>query len=173
MDSNTFNQIYWASKAPDVQKAFDVNGAGQDQAAREVAAADLIRRGFTIDREIMIWGQDPFKIMSLRLFYGFTWVPNAVQPATWASVGGAAYDPKLFPPGCIKVSANADDYPPFTPPPPPPTPADSSYVGEQSFGDYYFPLPGNTAHPGDVVKKDGVDYKLVGNPFGYWWLKQK
>lgn len=173
MDSATFNPIYWASKSPEVAKAFDVNGAGQDQSAREAAAADLIRRGVIIDREIMIWGQDPFKIMSMRAFYGYTWVPNAVQPASWASVGGAPYDPKNPLPGSIRVSVDIADYPPFVPPPPPPPPSDPSYVGNQIFGDYYYSLPGNPAHPGDVVTKNGVQYVLVSYPFGSWWVVKK
>lgn len=173
MDSATFNAAYWASKAPEVVKAFDVNGAGQDEAAREAAAPDLVRRGLIIDREIMIWGQDPFKIMSLRVFYGFTWVPNAVQPAPWASVGGAPYDPKLFPPGCIRVSVDPADYPPFAPPPPPPPPAHPSYIGDKIFGDFYASLPGNPAKPGDIGVKNGVEYVLGENPFGSWWVIKK
>jgi len=169
MENVAFNQAYWLSKAPEVRTAFDVNKTEQEQ--RDAAAHDLMKRGYIIDREIMIWAQDPYKIMATREFYGYTWVPNAAQPATWAQVGGAPYDPKNPPAGSITVSTNIADYPPFIPPAPP-APAPTSYVGPLIFNGFYVSLPGNPAKDGDETIKDGVTYVLHTYPFGGWYTKK-
>ena len=89
----------------------------------------------------MVWGWDAFLTMTMRVQFGYTWVPSALQPPVSiapgiAQPGVVSYDPLHAPPGSIKVSTNIVDYPPFNPPPQPQpqTPAGDAPVGLQSVG---------------------------------------
>lgn len=105
----SFNDKYWASQPPEVQKLQTI----QDPKARETAAADLMARGFKIDNAVMVWGWDPEKTNNLRASYGYTWVPNAMQEpvllAPGLSMPGTLkqYDPDNPPPGSIMVDTSA------------------------------------------------------------------
>jgi len=105
----SFNDKYWASQPPEVQKLQTI----QDPTARSNAAADLMARGYKIDNAIMVWGWDPEKTNASRAAYGYTWVPNAMQEpvlmAPGLSMPGTLkpYDPDNPPPGSIPVDTSA------------------------------------------------------------------
>lgn len=65
-------EIYWASKDPRIQAQY-----GNRDVSVWMALAKL---KLWIDDEIMVQGQDPPTIMSLRLQYGYVWTPRADQP---------------------------------------------------------------------------------------------
>ncbi len=124
MDSNpAFDAAYWSSQPPPVQGLQNIANDGQ----RQVAAQALAQKGLIIDLAIMVWSWEPWKVMVLRQAYGYTWVPNMVQPAVTAAPGVTGYgiipyDPNNPPLGSIKVSTNIGDYPAYAPPAPPPAP---------------------------------------------------
>ena len=171
-----FDQAYWASQPPEVRALIGV--ADQDQ--RGAQAAQLASRGFTIDVPIMVWGWDPYQVMSLRANYGYTWVPSALQPAVamapGVSIPGAMpYDAAHPPAESIRVSTNIQDYPPFNPPAPPvpQTPAGDDPVGLQSVGSLYLSVPGDTYQDeAKYTDSRGTFLKhVVVTPFGrtcYW-----
>ena len=110
----SFDDAYWASQPPAVQKLRDISDYDQ----RTQAAAQLMNQGYSIDVPIMMWGWDPQITMQLRQSYGYTWVPSAtdnpIQTAPGLAVPGlAAYDPNSGTPGAIEVSTNANDYKPY------------------------------------------------------------
>ncbi len=149
-DNPAFDSAYWLSQPTEVQSL-------QNLAAPEAAAIALAEKGFTIDVPIMVWKWDPWKVMRLRLQYGYTWVPSALQPPVQEAPGVnlpglVPYDPNNPPAGSIKVSINIADYPPFTPAPSPnPTPANTDYVGSLNFANIYYALPGDPAPDGTIV----------------------
>lgn len=170
-----FDQAYWASQPPEIQALQQIG----DPSQRAAQAAQLATNGFTIDIPIMVWGWDPFLMMTLREQFGYTWVPSALQPPVAIAPGVAqanvtAYDPLHPPPGSIKVSTNIADYPPFIAPalPAPPAPP-SDPVGAQSIGTIYLSVVGDT-YPNGAVFTDtrGTFQKyMVVTPFGrnaYW-----
>ena len=171
-----FDAAYWASQPPEVQALASI--ADQDQRATQ--GATLATNGFTIDVPIMVWGWDPYLVMTMRAQFGYTWVPSALQPPVTiapssAQPGVVAYDPLHPPPGSIKVSTNIQDYPPFiTPlPPAPQSPASADPVGLQSIGDIYLSVPGETYPDGaKFTDPRGTFQKhMVVTPFGrnaYW-----
>ena len=65
-------EIYWKSKDPRIQAQY-----GNPDVTVWMALAKL---GLWIDHEIMVNNQDPPTIHALRIQYGYTWVPNAIQP---------------------------------------------------------------------------------------------
>jgi len=113
---------YWAAQPSAVQALQNM-----DPELRPAAALKLAQQGYTIDVPIMVWNWPPLQTMMLRQDYGYTWVPGALgSPVTVPPgvnyPGGTAYDAGNPPPGSIKVSVLASDYPAFSPPPPPPAP---------------------------------------------------
>lgn len=108
------NAIYRASKSPAVQALMDM----QDD-LRFSKAVELAKAGELIDVPIMVWGWDPLTTMALRAQEGYTWVPSALQPniPIGPNIANAwnlpSYDPNSPPPGSIKVSVDANDYPPY------------------------------------------------------------
>ncbi len=171
-----FDAAYWASQPPEVQALQTI--ADPDQRATQAAA--LATNGFTIDVPIMVWGWDPYLMMTLRAQFGYTWVPSALQPPVTiapglAQPGVVAYDPLHPPPGSIKVSTNIADYPPFNPPaqPTPQTPSGDDPVGLQSIGTIYLSVPGETYSDGAIFTDARGTFQkhLVMTPFGrnaYW-----
>jgi hypothetical protein len=113
LDSNpSFDAAYWNSQPPPVQALWNIESEGQ----RQAAAQALAQKGLIIDLAIMVWSWEPWKVMRLRQTYGYTWVPNMVQPAVTAAPGVTGYgiipyDPNNPPPGSIKVSTRTADYP--------------------------------------------------------------
>src|SRR5271155_2187828 len=106
-----FDQAYWASQPPQIQALPSITDPDQ----RAAEAATLATSGFTIDVPIMVWGWDPYLVMTMREQFGYTWVPSALQPPVTIAPGTAqpgvvAYDPLHPPAGSIKVSTNIADY---------------------------------------------------------------
>ena len=176
-DNPAFDQAYWLHQPPEVQGL----QIATDRAAR---AQDLASKGFLIDVPIMVWGWDPWKVMKLRVQFGYTWVPSALMqpvqniPGLPAVPGTTPYDPNNPPVGAIKVSMDIADYPPFTTgqsnPPALVTQA-TDYVGNQSFGNIYISLPGDPT-PDGVIVTDARGRFLrhrVQTPFGFngWYEK--
>jgi hypothetical protein len=171
-----FDQAYWASQSPEVQALQSIT----DQEARATQAAQLASNGFTIDVPIMVWGWDPFLVMTIRAQMGYMWVPSALQPPVSIAPGDTEpgvvpYNPADPPPGSIKVSTNIADYPPFTPPTPPAPqlPTGGDPVGLQSVGDIYLSVPGDI-YPNGATYTDArgtFEKHVVATPFGrssYW-----
>lgn len=174
-----FDKAYWLSQPPEVRVLDQLAPKPLEADERLTRGTALAKQGFKIDVPIMIWGWDPYKVMKLRLEYGYTWVPNALQPPVGAAPGLrgpgiTAYDPNNPPGGAIKVSVNIADYPPFDPPPPAvPTP---DPVGPQSVGNVYYSLPSDVGFPDGYKYTDTrgtfIKHVLV-SPFGqsHFWEK--
>ena len=100
-----FDDAYWAKQPAPVQALRDID----DEDQRMQLAGQLARQGYAIDVPIMIWGWDPAKVTNLRMSYGYTWVPSALQPPVELAPGlppvGTllAYDPGNPTPGSILV----------------------------------------------------------------------
>ncbi|MCS6951974.1 MAG: hypothetical protein RMK57_00955 [Bryobacterales bacterium] len=98
------SQAYWARQPEEVRKLREI----PDPWARRDYGIELAHRGFQIDPAIMIWGWDPLRTMLLRRYYGYSWVPAALQPPVLVAPGrqvpdGPSYDPLRPPPGAILV----------------------------------------------------------------------
>jgi hypothetical protein len=177
MDSvqTAFDKAYWASQPPELQALPAMEDFGQ----RTTRAAVLATKGFVVDVPIMVWGWDPYLVMTMRANYGYTWVPSALQPNISVAPGvtqpgAVAYDPTQPPPGSIKVSTNIADYPPLIPPAPSPQlAADGDPVGLQSIATLYLSVVGDTAPDGaKFTDSRGTFLKhVIITPFGrgnYW-----
>lgn len=172
-----FDNAYWAAQPPDVQALQTIS----DLTQRSARGAVLAAQGYTIDVPIMVWGWDPYLVMTMRANYGYTWVPSTLMPAVTIAPGVSApgavlYDPLHPPAGSIKVSTNIADYPPYNPPPPvapPSQAATNDPVGLQSLGTLYLSVPGEQ-YPDGAAFTDarGTFVKhIVLTPFGptnYW-----
>jgi hypothetical protein len=139
-----FVKAYWASQPLELQALPHIDDVNQ----RTQRAAALATQGFVVDVPIMVWGWDPYLVMTLRSEFGYTWVPSALQPnvATPAGAtkpGAVSYDPAHPPAGSIKVSTSATDFPPVQPPAAIPQPSSGNPVGLQSIGNFYVSLPGD------------------------------
>lgn len=150
--------IYWASKPPKVRA---LRGMAQDTVG--LAAKQLADNGYAIDVYIMVYQFDPVTSMGLRINAGYTWVPTGDKPNVPTVPGAAlpglpAYDPDNPPPGSIKVSIKAEDYPPFDPPAPAPAPLPTNVVGAREWANVYNYGPGawsTEEGPKHFVVKDG------------------
>lgn len=164
-------EIYAASKPPKVR---DLWNLPFDQ--REIAAAELADEGFVIDRQIDIWGWDPVKVMVTRDQLGYAWVPNAFQPNLqdpFALLGGPHTDMTKPWPKSIKVSVDANDFPPFVEPP---APSPEVRPVGVAIGNGLFSANIEAVYPngvwrfraGETFTQDGVKYKFnhVDTPFG-------
>jgi len=174
-----FDKIYWLSQPPEV-RALEVNTT-PDQDIRMGRGIELAIKGFKIDVPIMLWGWDPYKVMKLRMDYGYTWVPSALQPPVSAAPGLTGpgitpYDPANPPGGSIKVSIDPKDYPPFDPPVTverPTVAVGPGPVGMNSVGNLFYSVPGETFLDGQKFSDSrGTFLKHVTiTPFGrspYW-----
>lgn len=117
MDMTLTDAIYRASKDPRIPALADI----ADIDARNTAAAALDKEGLIIDRAIDIWLWDPTKVMAYRQHLGYPWLPNAFQPDLinpFKLIMGPSTDMSVPWERSIKVSTDANDYPPFhvTPP---------------------------------------------------------
>lgn len=78
--------------------------------------------GLPIDTEIMLWGWSAPMTMLIRQNNGYAWVPPNgtpninVGPGLPPPVGEVSNYPSSMPPGWIKVSTAAADYPAYVPP---------------------------------------------------------
>lgn len=138
--------IYWAAQAAEIEALWDM-----PDDARMARAMELAVKGFAIDKLIHFLGMDPVTIMGLRTLDGFTWVPNAMQPAlvTYPGVvfpgATAQYDAEHAPPGSIPVSVDPKDYPPRVTAAQ--VPSDGSpVVGNAMGGGFYGAGKGANAH---------------------------
>jgi hypothetical protein len=154
-----------------VQALYDAAQAGNGNLQQAMA---LAKAGCTIDMAIMVWGWDPVMTEFLRFQAGWKWVPAANQPNPplppfLTFPGMTPYDPNNPPPGSIKVSVSAADFPPATPPVIIPTqPVQVNLVGPQVQGmvpPTYFAGPGamiNSMTPavtdGNQYTQNGVNY---------------
>lgn len=171
-------KIYWAHQPPAVQA---LHTMAPDKV--ESKAAELATKGYVIDVPIMVWGYNPVCMMGMRLDYGYTWVPSALQPNICSAPGlstpacASPYDPKNPPEKSILVSIDAKDYPPFTAPKPPVAKPVANVVGKCLATNVCGLGPGASTEKlraalglvdGTVVKQDGVSYTFhsVKNPFG-------
>src|SRR5580693_2441277 len=89
-----FDQAYWLAQPPAVQALQSIS----DFQTRLATAMQLATQGYTVDVPIMVWGWDPYLVMSQRQQYGYTWVPSALMaPVTMApgvtQPGAIGYDP--------------------------------------------------------------------------------
>ena len=146
------DDIYWLAQPPAIRALRNLP-SGTD---RDVKALALAQSGYFLDVPIMVWNWDPVSTMGVRQQLGFTWVPSALQ-APLNGIGTGAP-----PPGSIRVSTNATDYPPYDPPVP--VVHATNVVGWQVFGNVYTFGPGALANgkpmvtDGQVVTQDGVQY---------------
>jgi hypothetical protein len=177
MDSvqTAFDKAYWASEPPELQAL----PAIADFTQRTTRAAVLAAQGFIVDVPIMVWGWDPYLVMTMRANYGYTWVPSALQPNVSVAPGvtqpgSVPYNPANPPAGSIKVSTNIADYPPLIPPPTSTLVAsDGDPVGPLSIGTLYLSVAGDTSPDGTkFTDSRGTFLKHVTiTPFGrtnYW-----
>jgi hypothetical protein len=171
-----FNKAYWLAQPVPVRELQNV-----PDAERLAKAMELAQKGFILDMMIHVWGWSPFKMMLMRVNYGYTWVTSMLQPNLTIAPGLGApgaipYDPKNPPPGSIKVSLDLDDYPPIDPPVPskPGVPSNGG-VGALNYGNIYFIIPGDNNPDGKIVEEVRGKFKkrLVANPFGHsaWYEK--
>jgi hypothetical protein len=130
------NEIYWASRDPRIQTLQQLTNVSTNGThPRFDRAVVLAQQGLVVDAVIDAWGTDAAQIMSLRTFYGYTWVPSILQPGVQEAPGFnlpglTPYDPNNPPAGSIKVSTDAADYPPFeVPVEPPAVDLTLTYVG--------------------------------------------
>lgn len=171
-----FDEAYWASQPPEIQALQTITDPGQ----RAAQAAQLATAGFTIDVPIMVWGWDPYLVMSMRAQLGYTWVPSALQPPVTIAPGDTQpgvvpYNPADPPAGSIKVSTNIQDYPPYKTAPAQNSsaPAPTDPVGAQSIGNIYLSVPGDTSADGTRFSDARGTFQkhVVVTPFGrssYW-----
>jgi hypothetical protein len=149
------DDIYWAAKPPAV-RALRPLPSGTD---RDTQAQALAQNGYLLDVPIDVWNWDAVTTMGVRQQLGFTWVPSALQAPLNGQIGTGAP-----PPGTIRVSTNAADYPPFDPPAPPPQQS-TNVVGWQVFGNIYTFGPSAEVNgqfmvtDGQLVTQSGVQYK--------------
>jgi hypothetical protein len=172
---SAFDKAYWASQPAELQTLPAIEDFNQ----RSLRAAALATQGFIVDVPIMVWGWDPYLVMTMRADYGYTWVPSALQPNISVAPGvtqpGAVpYDPAHPPTGSIKVSTNIADYPPLDPPvSTPQLPTSGNPVGPQSLGTLYLSVAGDSYPDGaKFTDSRGTFLKHVTfTPFGrtnYW-----
>lgn len=105
------DSIYWDAQPQELVALAQI----PDIAGRESQAQVLAAKGFSVDRQIMIWGWDPVRVMASRLGLGYLWVPavgqaNLINPLHLPGFD-SNYDPNRPWPGSIKVSVSASDYP--------------------------------------------------------------
>ncbi len=161
MDNNpAFNAAYWASKAPAV-RAFETMQSEDDR----IALAQSLLANYTIDREIMVWGWDPYKVMFMRKLNGTPWVQPLNQHVEYAfgpnNQGLPIYDPTSPPPGSILVSASIKDYPPFPEPATPePISPTRSWIGSYLGAGIYASLANDPTPDGQEVNMNGVIYVM-------------
>jgi hypothetical protein len=180
MDANQFNEAYWLSQPPEVQKLRSLQGE-----ARSVEAVNLAIRGFCIDKWIQADGHDAYPVMFARELYGYAWVPSILQEPVPvvpgidppAGSGWKKYDPTNPPVGSIKVSTKMEDFSPFVlpTPPTPQVPVDAK-PGLPIGGRFFGVLPGDASPDGTkYADATGAFIKHVTlTPFGHsqWWEKQ-
>ena len=163
------NDIYWAAQPPALQAL----RSESDEVSKAKLAESLAKDGYKIDVPIMVWGWDALKAMKLRADFGYTWVPSALQPNIQIApglvmYGMIPYDPDNPPPGSIKVSLKAEDYPAFVKPAEKPQQITESPVGPQSIGSLYLTTVGDKYPAGSVVNEPrGKFIKRISlTPFG-------
>jgi hypothetical protein len=192
MTPREFGELYWANKHPEVRKLRTMAAPDKDSIEmiplRQEAALELAQQGHTIDALIDIQFADidsaPWTIMQQRLAWGYTWYPSLLQATPTiapglSQPGTAPYDPMRPPPGSIKVSVDAADYPPFELPTKPPTDPTINPVGGEIFPGFglgkFHSAAGDTWPLGsrwvDRSQKKEYVKKGTATPFGssVWW----
>ena len=173
MDNNpVFDDAYWLHQPPEVRAMRTM----LSEDARTSLAQTLAKRGFIIDRDIMVWAWDAWKVMFMRKLLGYTWTPSWLQSYVPTAPGAdnpgtPSYDPNNPPPGSIRVSTDVADFPPFDPPHPasPPPAILTSYVGSYQGGGVYASLSGDPSKDGDIVgdpRGQFLKHKIL-SAFGY------
>jgi hypothetical protein len=177
------DDIYWESQPPQMQPLRTSPGL--------VLALSLATQGFKVVRAIGVNGDSPSWTMKISAGLGYTWLPTLLNNPTVQVAPGdvepgmVSYDPNNPPPGSVKVSSDATDYPPFlTPPVPVPPPAVVSLVGfsEGMGGDgveYWSALPAAASHLVntqpylDPLGRGSFTFHRIANMFGFsvWFTK--
>jgi hypothetical protein len=141
MPNDLTDAVYWASKDPEVAA---VHTLPFEQ--REAAAQALDTQGFTLDRQIDIWGWSPSLVMQ-------TWVGLGLTHVSAAAFNDS---PSVK---FIKVSLNSADYPPFAPGPPPLPPVKP--VGAWNGSVYAANITACVRSDGSLIYQNGVAYPNV------------
>lgn len=152
------DDMYWAAQPLPVQTLRNM-AENQGVAAASALAHQLAAQGYAIDFLIMIYGWPPITTMAQRFIDGLTWVPRLDGQGDFTNSiinPGVNYDPKNPPPGAIKVSVSASDYPPVVPPTPKPV-TPTNIIGAQVAGmpGVFYPGPGTMNNIGQPIFKYG------------------
>jgi len=188
MTNAEFCDMYWAAQPLEVQVLKDmVKKLYTDElqyADLAVVGEDLAKKGYKIDAEIMIYGNNPWSTMLSRQRYGYTWYPSLFQEPIRMTPGNSApsvpsYDPLNPPPGSIKITLDPADYPSVVPPviqPPTPMTAKPNFSIPPTPSGTYYTIAGDTS--GDGTKYEGrgelgepvLKFRKVVKygPFGGW-----
>lgn len=149
-----FNKAYWASQPVAVQALQGSQDVFDD-------SRSLAKAGYIIDSVIMGQQnlQDPYITNLLRIQYGYSWVPSALQSGVPVAPGLSfpglpTYRPDQPPAGSIKVSLDLKDFKPAVVPAPTPKPAPLAVIGVLASGKMYYSGPGDSL----VKYKNGAKY---------------
>jgi len=167
-------EIYEKSRQPEVQALFKM----ADPTERAAKAQELIADGVILCKEIDIWGMDAAKMMFTWADLGLPWVPNAAQPGLvnplniGGGFSGTPTDMSKPWPNSIKVSVDANDYPPHDAVVAPPK---EPLVGSPQYANGTWPVTSETLnrigqgtlHVGQTIPQDGKKFKL-GSIQGAW-----
>ena len=198
-----FDKAYYLHQPPEVRELLDgaTNGAAggavaqqsrsatpswtkyTDQDARLKRIIELAGQGFILDVPIDLWGWDPYKVMALRVAYGYAWVPSALQAPVSAAPGLSGpgitpYDPTKPPAGSIPVSLDPAAYPPFDPPVTPVGNIISDPVGAyENYGNLFYCIVGDRSADGTVFTgpRGTFTKHTPATPFGKqcFWTQEK
>ena len=195
---SAFDAAYLAHQPPAVQALINTLETPSNVAALSQQAASLAAQGYIIDGPIDVWKWDPCLVMSQRVAWGLTWLPNAFQVQILLTptsngpvltIGGSPYSATATPPaGSIIVSTDATSYPPYASPiptpsapaicaaPGPPTGGCIDPVGPYDIGNMYYTVTGDNSPNGtSFTDSRGTFTKtVVPTPFGNesWWTLQ-
>jgi len=174
-EQEKFNEAYWLSFQPEVRVLQQI--AGGDPKRQQLALELAQSATHKIDCAIHYFGLDPFLTMKQRLYYGYKWTPNIMQPAPiWDTNGWTSMmDLALMPAGAIKNSIDLADWPAYNPPKPPLPPDTSASPSDVWLSGTMRAIRNGDLSPVGTTWKDqtGKIWTKTAriNPFGtaQWW----